>query len=201
MTPRMVESATINAQAQFQQQRTSTTWFHHYAAVPELLGKASTLLGVEDLRLWEEPQTVRYRPGEKFSWHLDALPPVETGASKGGQRTATLLVYLTDLDENFGGATAFRDLGPLRVRPRKGTALLFFPTFGGEPGCPLDLRTLHAGEAVSQQRNAKTKWIAQIWLHKKPYPPAVPRGNSHAAAEAAVADFTNVWRAKANHRS
>lgn len=87
-----IKSATINSKSQFQAQRTSTTWFHHYASAPELLAKASALLGVEDYRHWEEPQTVRYRRGERFNWHLDALPPAETGASKGGQRTATILV-------------------------------------------------------------------------------------------------------------
>ena len=60
-------------------------------------------------------QKVRYRPGEKFTWHLDALPPAPDLEAKGGQRTATLLVYLTDMPEGDGGATAFRDLGPLRV--------------------------------------------------------------------------------------
>lgn len=89
-----LRSATTSSESQFQQQRTSTTWFHHYATTPELLAKASSLLGVRDQELWEEPQTVRYRPGERFSWHLDALPPSETGASKGGQRTATVLVRL-----------------------------------------------------------------------------------------------------------
>ncbi|CAM9612529.1 unnamed protein product [Choristocarpus tenellus] len=195
LRPTVVGSATINSQTQFQQQRTSTTWFHHYAAVPELLAKASTLLGVKYLRHWEEPQTVRYRPGEKFSWHLDALPPMETGASKGGQRTATILVYLTDLGEKSGGATAFRDLGPLRVRPRKGTALLFFPSYGGEPGCPFDVRTLHAGEVVALGHNTKTKWIAQMWLHKKPYPASVPKGNSYEPAEERISNYIKTWQA------
>lgn len=92
LKPEEMRSVTTSDQSQFQQQRTSTTWFHHYASAPELVAKASTLLGVEDYRHWEEPQTVRYRPGERFNWHLDALPPSETGASKGGQRTATVLV-------------------------------------------------------------------------------------------------------------
>lgn len=52
----------------------------------------------------------RYRKSEKFTWHLDALGPQELTSSKGGQRTATLLVYHTDLDETDGGATVFRDL-------------------------------------------------------------------------------------------
>ena len=52
----------------------------------------------------------RYRRNEKFTWHLDALGPIELDSSKGGQRTATLLVYHTDLEEDEGGATIFRDL-------------------------------------------------------------------------------------------
>lgn len=40
-------------------QRTSTTWFHRFSAVPELMAKASALVGVpfEEGR-WEEAQTV-----------------------------------------------------------------------------------------------------------------------------------------------
>lgn len=90
LEPMELQSATTSSQ--FQQQRTSTTWFHAYASAPELIAKASLLLGVDDYRKWEEPQTVRYRPGERFNWHLDALPPSECGASRGGQRTATVLV-------------------------------------------------------------------------------------------------------------
>jgi hypothetical protein len=66
--------------------------------------------------------THRYRRNEKFTWHLDALSPDEASNESGaGQRVATLLVYLTDLPCQNGGATMFRDLGggdgsiPLKV--------------------------------------------------------------------------------------
>lgn len=98
------------------------------------------------------------------------------------------------MDANAGGATAFRDLGPLRVRPEKGKCLVFFPSFGGEPGSPFDIRTLHAGEVVRKGGKAKEKYIAQLWCHKKPYPPKVPLGNSHEAGEEAIADFARRWR-------
>jgi hypothetical protein len=52
----------------------------------------------------------RYRRSEKFTWHLDALAPDESEPQLGGQRTATLIVYLTDLSASNGGATMFRDL-------------------------------------------------------------------------------------------
>lgn len=103
-------SKTVGKDNAAKSQRTSTTWFHHYKAVPELMAKASRLLGLDDIDCWEEAQTVRYRRNEKFTWHLDALSPAESSPSAGGQRTATLLVYLTDLEVSAGGATIFRDL-------------------------------------------------------------------------------------------
>ena len=73
------------------------------------------------LKLWSPPcWQHRYRRNEKFTWHLDALSPdAATDPAGAGQRVATLLVYLSDLKEDEGGATMFRDLGegdnPLKV--------------------------------------------------------------------------------------
>ena len=108
--PEMTRSKTVGKDANAKAQRTSTTWFHHFKEVPELMSKASRLLGLDGINHWEEPQTVRYRRNEKFTWHLDALAPSDDLPSLGGQRTATLLVYLTELTESDGGATMFRDL-------------------------------------------------------------------------------------------
>lgn len=119
--PMQIRSRTVGKDANAKAQRTSTTWFHHYSQVPELMSKACRLLGLESIDKWEEPQTVRYRRNEKFTWHLDALSPDESTSDKGGQRTATLLVYLTEMGDDDGGATVFRDLsetsegGKLRV--------------------------------------------------------------------------------------
>lgn len=76
--------------------RTSTTWFCRYDGVPLLLAKARHLLNV-DLSQIEEPQIVRYKNGQEFSWHYDEIPT--TQLPNGGQRIATLLVYLNDLEE------------------------------------------------------------------------------------------------------
>ena len=191
-SPLQSRSKTVGKDSSAQSQRTSTTWFHHYKAVPELMAKASRLLGLESIDRFEEPQTVRYRRSEKFTWHLDALAPGSDALTKAGQRTATLLVYLTDLDENDGGATMFRDLGgpegPMRVRPHKGSALLFFPAAGGIDGQPLDIRTLHCGEAVSDD-SKQDKWIAQLWLREQSYQPTAPPGNTYNAATDAIAAY------------
>ncbi|KAI2501580.1 prolyl 4-hydroxylase alpha-subunit [Fragilaria crotonensis] len=193
-SPLQSRSKTVGKDSSAESQRTSTTWFHHYKAVPELMAKASRLFGLESIDRFEEPQTVRYRRSEKFTWHLDALAPGSDAMTKAGQRTATLLVYLTDLDENEGGATMFRDLGgpegPMRVRPHKGSALLFFPAAGGIEGRPLDIRTLHCGEAVSED-SKQDKWIAQLWLREQSYKPTAPPGNTYIAATDAIAAYCN----------
>lgn len=194
MSPMQIRSRTVGKDAQAKAQRTSTTWFHHYTKVPELMSKASRLLGLDSIDRWEEPQTVRYQRNEKFTWHLDALSPDESTPEKGGQRTATLLVYLTAMNEEDGGATIFRDLaetqnsGKLRVQPKKGSALLFFPSAGGIPNSPMDIRTLHCGEVVNVE-SSQDKWISQLWLRESAYTPTGPPGNSHHAATDAITEF------------
>ena len=150
----------------------------------------------------EEPQVVRYEMGDFFNWHQDALPEEEVSCSdaNGGQRLATLLVYLNDVPASGGGATAFKHLN-LKVLPQQGKALLFFPAFADGL---VDERTEHAGETpishfhvfhifnlsnfsfctliVRQFTGSPafdSKWIAQIWIHQKAYKPAVPPGNCH----------------------
>jgi len=178
------QSATFGGGATAQA-RTSTTWFVAYDRVANLLAKASALLGVDDLERFEEPQLVKYAPGQYFNWHYDAVPP--TLLSNGGQRLCTLLVYLNDVPD--GGRTSFRDLRaggtgadgkPLRlaVAPKKGRAILFCPANAAADGTP-DERTLHAGEPTE---HGEDKWIAQLWLHEKSYGPSVPKGSSQSAA-------------------
>ena len=53
------KSLTVGKDSRSRAQRTSTTWFHYYEGVPELMCRASRLLGLEGIERWEEPQTVR----------------------------------------------------------------------------------------------------------------------------------------------
>eukprot|EP00752_Nemacystus_decipiens_P013012 g11511.t2 len=171
---------------------TSTTFIHQFSEVPELMAKASALMGVDFADgQWEEAQTVRYRPGEEFSWHLDAMSPTPDMESQGGQRIANLLVYLNDLADDDGGATVFKNLG-LRVRPRKGSALVFFPSFGGMPDCPLDPLLLHAGEMLRPDAG-QDKWIAQLRLRQARTTP-LHKDNHHAYAVTAIDEFDEFWR-------
>lgn len=165
-------------------------------------------LAHNDAPLHAVTHIIRYRRNEKFTWHLDALAPGgESSPSQGGQRTATLLVYLTDLAASDGGATIFRDLSStpseqdsnrdvgsndnnnmLKVQPKKGSALLFFPAAGGIPNTPFDIRTLHCGEAVDAS-SSQDKWISQLWLRESAYTPSAPPGNLHELARNAISDY------------
>lgn len=171
-----VNSATFSALAQ--SKRTSTSWFCYYAQMPALVAKAHCRLGIPVPQM-EEPQIVRYRTGEEFTWHYDEVPP--TQLDNGGQRLVTLLVYLNTVKQ--GGGTIFRDLcnangQPLTVKPVQGSALLFFPAFAdGRP----DDRTLHKGEVAHDE-----KWITQMWIHERAYGPVIPPNNTHEAAQSAV---------------
>jgi prolyl 4-hydroxylase len=143
--------------------RTSRSWFRHYSDVPVLLNKAHHLLNIP----WEtieEPQLVRYQNGQEFSWHYDKVPTSQL--DNGGQRLATLLVYLTSVPVTSGGGTTFRDLRLqpaqqenvytstssleelLVLQPSKGSALLFFPAFADGR---VDGRTLHTSHIVTSK--------------------------------------------------
>lgn len=108
-------------------------------------------------------QILRYQHGGEYRPHMDFFDPKYAGSAKhlasGGQRVATFILYLSDVDA--GGGTKFPNLG-LEFRPKKGAGLLFSNTDQyGEPN-PL---SLHAGIPVV----AGTKYIATKWLREQQY--------------------------------
>lgn len=174
LSPLQVSSKTFSTLAH--SRRTSTTWFCHFCQVPTFLAKTKRLLNNISVKQMEEAQIVRYRTGEEFTWHYDEIPSAQL--ANGGQRIATLLVYLNSIQK--GGGTIFRDLkdatglSHLTMQPKQGSALLFFPAF--VDGTPDD-RTLHKGEIAVEE-----KMIAQMWIHEREYTPVTPEGNNHEDA-------------------
>ena len=125
--------------------------------------KAARLVGVP-LSHIENIQVVRYESGEHYGPHLDAMSlekfPQE---AKKGQRMATVLVYLNDID-NGSGKTTFPKLG-VNVTPQRGRALYFRNT--SDDGS-IDPRSLHAGSPVEGE--GIVKWAANIWVRDRPLP-------------------------------
>jgi prolyl 4-hydroxylase len=108
-------------------------------------------------------QVMRYGPGAEYKPHHDYFDPANPGSAAhlktGGQRVATLVMYLSDVEE--GGATVFPELD-LSIKARKGAAAYFeFFNARGE----VDRRLLHAGAEVIRGQ----KWIATKWLRQSTY--------------------------------
>jgi prolyl 4-hydroxylase len=173
--------------------RTSTTWFCRYTAVPTFLAKVKYLLPPSSVTIkqMEEPQIVRYEVGQEFTFHYDTIPS-HICNTNGGQRIATIIVYLNDVTLGCGGGTIFRDLymdnqsqhqqdqqqqRQLTISPKKGTAVLFYPAYSNTGKS--DLRTLHGGEIVT---NGGEKRIIQLWIHERDYVASIPYNNCQADA-------------------
>jgi prolyl 4-hydroxylase len=106
-------------------------------------------------------QILCYRPGGEYKPHFDYFDPTDPGSvphvATGGNRVATLVVYLSDVAE--GGATTFPEIG-LEVAPVKGNAVFF----SYESPTPASL-TLHGGAPVKSGE----KWIATKWVRERAY--------------------------------
>ncbi|KAL3803210.1 hypothetical protein HJC23_003485 [Cyclotella cryptica] len=141
--------------------RTSSTCYLAREDLPEYLRKVSLLTG-KPAEHCELPQVGRYLPSQQYLQHFDAFDlSNEDGrrfAANGGQRTVTVLTYLNDVA--IGGATAFPNLN-LQVQPRRGMALVFFPsTLDGL----LDKMALHAALPA-----VDIKYVSQVWIRQTNY--------------------------------
>ena len=137
----------------------------------ELQRAQSALVAKVDARLaalvnWpiengEPLQLQKYGVGNEYRRHYDWFDPDDATGIKhmqtGGQRLATIILYLTDVEA--GGGTAFPSID-IEVQPKKGNALFFLNT--DMYGMP-NHKTLHAGLPV--QKGCKI--IASKWLRER----------------------------------
>ncbi|KAJ7534181.1 hypothetical protein O6H91_13G082700 [Diphasiastrum complanatum] len=125
-------------------------------------------------------QVLHYEVGQKYEPHYDYFYDT-VNTKNGGQRIATVLMYLTDVEA--GGETVFpkgradsssipwwNELSEcakagLSVRPQRGDALLFWSM---TPNATVDPMSLHGGCPVIRG----DKWSATKWLRVEEY--AVP---------------------------
>lgn len=118
---------------------------------------------IADLVNWpvthgEGLQILRYRPGAEYRPHHDYFDPRHAGSAtilaRGGQRVATLVIYLNTPEA--GGATTFPESG-LTIAPQRGNAVFF-----SYDRAHAATRTLHGGAPVL----AGEKWVATKWLRQ-----------------------------------
>ncbi len=106
-------------------------------------------------------QVVRYDVRDEYQAHFDwidpNLPGLQQHLQHGGQRVATFILYLSNVEA--GGTTSFPSLG-LEIVPRKGAALFFVNT---DSHLVPDELTLHAGNPVMKG----IKFVANKWLRQR----------------------------------
>ncbi|MBK6006961.1 2OG-Fe(II) oxygenase [Ramlibacter ginsenosidimutans] len=104
-------------------------------------------------------QILHYQPGTEYKPHYDYFDPAEPGTPtilrRGGQRVATIVMYLAEPEQ--GGGTVFPDVH-MEVAPKRGNAV-FFSYVRPHPST----HTLHGGSPVL----AGEKWIATKWLRQR----------------------------------
>ncbi|KAM0967594.1 hypothetical protein FF1_016108 [Malus domestica] len=122
-------------------------------------------------------QVLHYEVGQKYDAHFDYFAD-EFNTKNGGQRVATLLMYLSDVEE--GGETVFptakgsissvpwwnelSECGKqgLALKPKMGDALLFWSM---RPDATLDPSSLHGACPVIRGN----KWSCTKWMHLQEY--------------------------------
>ncbi|XP_050229923.1 probable prolyl 4-hydroxylase 10 [Mercurialis annua] len=122
-------------------------------------------------------QVLHYEIGQKYEPHFDYFSD-EFNTRNGGQRIATVLMYLSDVEEggetvfpaakgNFSAVPWWNELSEcgkkgLSVKPKMGDALLFWSM---NPDASLDPSSLHGGCAVIKGN----KWSATKWMRVNEY--------------------------------
>ncbi len=132
-------------------------------AVVQLLEKRIEALTGFPVVNGEPLQILHYGVGGEYLAHHDYFDPVDPGSKthldRGGQRLATMVIYLNDVP--LGGGTGFPDI-EMTVRPRKGSCVYFEYC---NQNNQLDNRLLHAGLPVVKG----DKWIATKWIRLNRY--------------------------------
>jgi prolyl 4-hydroxylase len=109
----------------------------------------------------EPIQVINYGPGEQYKPHFDwfdpRMPSLEKHLKKGGQRAATVIMYLNTPAK--GGKTDFPNLNA-SIPAVAGDAVLFHNL---DSAGKHDIRVLHAGLPPEEGE----KWIATRWIRER----------------------------------
>lgn len=164
--PRMARSLTVQTKTggeEVNADRTSNGMFFQRGETPLLQRIEQRIARLVN---WPEEngeglQVLQYRPGAQYKPHYDYFDPKEPGTptilKRGGQRVATVIMYLGEPEK--GGGTTFPDVH-LEVSPKRGHAV-FFSYERPHPST----RSLHGGAPVL----AGEKWIATKWLRERKF--------------------------------
>ena len=161
--PRLARALTVDTEGgqQVDQRRTSSGMFFRIGETPliqRIETRLAQLLGMP-VNHGEGLQVLHYGPGQEYEPHYDWFDPEQPGfeavTAHGGQRVASVVMYLNTPEA--GGGTGFPNAG-LTVTALKGSGVYFAYETG-------DTASLHAGLPVERGE----KWIATKWLRERPF--------------------------------
>lgn len=164
--PHLVRSLTVETKTggeELNPDRTSSGMFFTRGQTPEVAAVEARIARLLNwpLENGEGFQVLNYMPGAEYKPHYDYFDPAEPGTPtilrRGGQRVATLVMYLSEPAR--GGGTTFPDVG-FEVAPVRGNAV-FFSYDRAHPST----RTLHGGAPVIEGE----KWVATKWLREREF--------------------------------
>jgi prolyl 4-hydroxylase len=164
--PHLVRSLTVETKTggeELNPDRTSSGMFFTRGQTPEVAAVEARIARLLNwpLENGEGFQVLNYKPGAEYKPHYDYFDPAEPGTPtilrRGGQRVATLVMYLNE--PTRGGGTTFPDVG-FEVAPVRGNAV-FFSYDRAHPST----RTLHGGAPVIEGE----KWVATKWLREREF--------------------------------
>lgn len=132
--------------------------------------RAAKLLGLPESHC-EPAQVLRYLPGQSYEEHVDYFPaePATRGLLYlGGQRVATVLVYLATVPDVAGGQTVFSRLDA-SAGAVVGRALVWLNV---RPDGEVEDRTAHTSAPITDE--LAVKYCLKLWFHAYPVMQAEP---------------------------
>lgn len=129
---------------------------HEHPLVAKIEKRIAELTGFP-VRNGEGLQILNYKIGHEYKAHFDYFPTNKVDPGRGGQRVATFLMYLNDVEA--GGETVFPKAG-VSIVPKKGSAVYFH--YGNSKG-QVDPMSLHSSIPVMKGE----KWVATKWIRQE----------------------------------
>uniref|UniRef100_A0A6P4F8L9 procollagen-proline 4-dioxygenase n=1 Tax=Drosophila rhopaloa TaxID=1041015 RepID=A0A6P4F8L9_DRORH len=138
--------------------RVSKNAWLEYESHPTMVGMLQDLKDATglDTTFCEQLQVANYGVGGHYEPHWDFFRDPSHYPAEEGNRIATAIFYLSDVEQ--GGATAFPFLD-IVVKPQLGNVLFWYNL---HRSLDMDYRTKHAGCPVLKG----SKWIGNVWIHE-----------------------------------
>jgi len=162
--PMFTRSGVVGVEGPDASRTSQTAWIPKTDPVAQkVFAKALEFTG-KTLDECEHLQVVKYQPNTFYREHHDACCDGSQGCidfeKEGGQRIATLLVYLNG--DFTDGETHFPNLD-LKLKANPGSAILFRPLGSEEAKC--HPKALHAGLPIS----SGVKYVCNAWIRENKF--------------------------------